>query len=90
MTGVPTDVAATQRSRWLAEISDALAEAQDLVWQLAMTGSRDVDALDLSARIESARAEAQSMRINRAARDAVQMDPEWISSPWDRQFEASA
>src|SRR3954463_10320109 len=49
-----TDVAATQRARWLAEISDTLGKAQDLVWQLAIAEARNVDVVDLSARIDAA------------------------------------
>jgi hypothetical protein len=88
---VSTDVTATQRARWLRDISDALEEAQDLVWQLAIAEARDVDALDLSARIEAARAEARSMCVSRVDRSSVQTDPKWsVLLPWARQLEGSA
>jgi hypothetical protein len=79
------------RAHWLREISDALTEAQDLIWQLAIAEARDVDALDLSARIEAARAEARSMCVSRVDRSSVQTDPNWsVLLPWARHLERSA
>ena len=83
MTRVPADAIATQRARWLAELSDALDEAQDLVWQMAIAEGRDFNALDLSARVEAARAEARSMRLGRMDRGSLEDDPNWSKPlPW--------
>jgi hypothetical protein len=88
---VPTSVNVADRARWLAEISDALAQAEDLLWQLAIAEARDVNVLDLSARIETAQAEARSMRIGRVDRSSIEADPKWTESlPWTRQSERSA
>ena len=91
MARVPTDVITAQRARWLSELSEALDEARSLIWQLAMAEIRDVDALDLSARVEAASAEVQSIRLSRMDRSSIQAGPKWTSlHPWDRQVERSA
>jgi hypothetical protein len=85
---VPTDVTAAQRARWLAELSDALEDAQRLLWSMPPSKLRTVDALDLSARLEDARAQVALMRLGRATELPTHSGPEWTSKPlWDRPIE---
>jgi hypothetical protein len=85
MVRVPTHSAAAQRSRWLAEISEALEEAQALLGRLSVSELKRLDLLELSVRLEAARTEALALRIGR--RDGTaQTDQEWINPlPWDRR-----
>lgn len=80
---VPTDVTAADRARWLGELSDALEEAQRLVWRMGMADRLHSDTLDLLARLESAHAEARSLRLGRVG--AIMPPPDWASpAPWER------
>jgi hypothetical protein len=83
---VPTGVTGAQRSRWLAELSEALQEAQRLLWQIDAGGLRSVDALELSARLEAAHAQVRSLRL-RNSQSAINSAPEWTNLPWDRPSE---
>jgi len=88
---LPTDVTVAQRARWLAELSEALDEARSVIWRLAMEEVCNIDALDLSARVEAAKAEVQSMRLSRMDRSSIQNDPNWSGPvPWNRPLERSA
>lgn len=86
MVRVPTGVSGALRARWLAELSEALKEAQSLLWQIEPSGLRNVDALDLSARLEAAHAQVQSLRF-RNDEPSFNSAPEWTNLPWDRQGE---
>jgi hypothetical protein len=80
---VPTDVTAAQRARWLAELTDALDEAQTLVWRLGVSEMRQIEAFDLLARLEAARAEARSLQLSRLREIASPSGPEWTNPLWD-------
>jgi hypothetical protein len=76
-------VVATQRAQWLAKLSEALDEAQGLIWHLREPGIGGAEILDLSARIEAVRAELCSFRLGRI-RELTEVGPEWINwSPWE-------
>jgi len=78
-------VSAAERAQWLAELAQVLEEAQKLVGRLTVTDARRTEALDLSARLEAARAEVQALRRNRLSEFSRQFDPDWRKSlPWDR------
>jgi hypothetical protein len=81
---VPTDVTAAERARWLGELTRALEEAQGIVWRLKSSDLRQIDALDLLARIESAQAEARSLRLSRVVAVEPPSYPDWIN-PWETQ-----
>ena len=82
MDRVPIDVAATERTQWLAKLSEALDEAQGLIWHLREPGIAGADILDLSERIDAVRAELCSFRLSRV-RELTEVGPEWINcSPW--------
>ena len=80
MVRVPTEETAAQRARWLGELSSALEEAQGLIWRISST--EDLDLLDLSAQVESARAEVLSLRLGRSD-EPSEHGPEWTNqSVW--------
>ena len=70
---------AAQRARWLAELSEALDDAQRLICDVGPSSMRDVDRLDLAARVEAARAEVRSLRLGHDDRFAERNAPEWTN-----------
>lgn len=82
MVGIPNADLAAQRARWLAELADALDEAHELVEQLA-NGESHLVAIDLSARIDAARAEVETLRLKRSRGGGQDFGPEWSNGvPW--------
>ena len=74
-----------QRARWLAELAQMLDEAQELVSYLAVARGACVETLEVSARLEAARAEVQSLRCCWSAGIFKEIDPDCCKrSPWDR------
>jgi len=84
---VPTSVTFAERARWLAEVSQALAEAQNFLWRMGQADLRMIDALDLSARLDDARAVARSLQVARPNDCGSDLCPEWINHPWDRHID---
>lgn len=85
---MPTDAAAAERARWLAELSDALEEAQWLLWNLVPAGSEIADALDLSARLEAAQAQVRSLRLGRNTEEFGISHPQSSNvMPWNLRVE---
>ena len=74
---------ASDRARWLPELSEALEKAQTLIGRLGA----DIETLDLSARVETARAEVRSLRLNRLDGKATDFAPHWTNPPWDARAE---
>ena len=56
---------AVGRSHWLAELAQAVDEAQRLVWEFGSSAGLRCDTLDLYARLEGVRAELDSIRRGR-------------------------
>jgi hypothetical protein len=84
-------VTAAERARWLAELSQALDDAQTLLWRLDPERLRDVDALDLSARLEAARAHIRSIRLQPIDQVADKPRLEWTCPhPWTERVEDCA
>src|SRR5438045_9179801 len=80
---VPVDVVATERARWLAELAQVLEQAQEVMSRLSVGDGRRGEALDVSARLEAARAEVQSLRRARLSEPPENLDPEWRKQlPW--------
>lgn len=84
MVQVPTEVCAAERARWLAELADALDDAQKLMWNLGQGVFRTPEAMELYVRIETARLEIRSLRLSRRAPDQQLPDPKWSELPWER------
>lgn len=75
-------------ARWLAELTDALMEAQRLAWHLAMERGRPA-AFAIYEEIEAALAEAHALRLSRRSGAAAEY-PEWTHVlPWRMQEEES-
>lgn len=81
MCSVPTEVPAPERAKWLAELSDALNEAHDLVVSLELPREQRADALELYLRIEAARLEVQSLRLSRSVQPRPELYPNWMGLP---------
>ena len=76
------DMVAVQRAEWLVKLSEALDEAQGLIWHLGEPGIDGAEVLELSERIDAVRAELCSFRLGRV-RELTEVSPEWINcSPW--------
>ena len=77
MFSVPTDVPAAERAKWLAEVSEALDAAHDLIVRPEFSAD-EASALDLHLRIETARIEVRSLRLSRSLQSRPKLDPERI------------
>ena len=67
---VPTEIAAAERARWLAELSCALRDAQRLLFELDLETAVAPDAGELFQAIEAAQIEIRSLQLSRHARQA--------------------
>lgn len=75
MCSVPTEVPAAARARWLAELSQALDEAHQVLVKLQLSADGRPDAMELFARIEAAKLEVQSLRLSRSLNPRKENDP---------------
>ena len=76
------------RERWLDQLSGALDDAHQLLFELDLSSSRAFDAGDLFHRIEAARVEVRSLQLSRSEQTPVEMHPVWMSfSPWQAEAE---
>jgi hypothetical protein len=83
VTRVPIDVSAAERARWLAELSEALEQAEQLVWSLSDRPGLAPELRELYGRLDAARAEVQSLRFKRATASRANNRPFWIElAPW--------
>jgi hypothetical protein len=85
LIGEQTDVSADDIARWLAELAQVLEGAQELVNSLALARGHYIETLDVSARLEAARAEVRSLRHSRMDATIKDLGPCWSEHlPWDR------
>ena len=85
MCGVPEELRAAERARWLADISAALEEAQRLLVALQNDLAPHVEMRELHARIGAAQVEVQSLRVSRSVAGIRYKGPDWTElPPWDR------
>ena len=85
MRSVPSDEPAAERARWLAELSDVLNDAHELLIHLSFQVNRLPEVRELNLRIDAARMEVQSLRLSRSATPRDEIGPEWIESlPWKK------
>jgi hypothetical protein len=66
----------SDRARWLAEVSKALLEAQQALFDLDFPILAQDEAADLFQSIEAALIEVRSLQLSRSVRPR-QMRPEW-------------
>ena len=72
-----------ERARWLAEVAQALNEAQSLVTRLNQGVADQPEGAELYLRIEAARLEVQSLRLSRSLQPRQEFGPEWTGmQPW--------
>lgn len=76
---VPIESCAAERAQWLAELANALEEAQRLAWHLSMSSERAAEALNLYGQLEAVRVEVQSLRLRRANGIGSNSDPDWTT-----------
>jgi len=78
MCSVPTEVPSAERARWLAELAQALDDAQRLFQMLDLRTVPRAEAFELYMRIEAARLEVQSLRLSRSLRQRAELPPQWV------------
>lgn len=77
MNGAKEDRRAVQRARWLAELADAIDDAQLLAWRLYQAASASPEALELPARLAIVRAEIESLRRGSWRNIQHEAEPLW-------------
>jgi hypothetical protein len=77
---MPIEVSAAERARWLAELADALEQAERLVWSLGDLPRSDPEMVDLYGSLDAARAEVQALRVKRTATAPADLHPFWTKS----------
>ncbi len=71
-----------QRARWLAELADAIDQAQRLLWALAGSDHTNPETRALYGQLESVRGEIAFLRRGASAQDDEQLDEigDWLGS----------
>ncbi|GAA4721935.1 hypothetical protein H9L13_10305 [Sphingomonas lutea] len=78
-----SEEAAAARAHWLAELAEALRQAQDLAWQLGPSVGNGAERMDLYGRIEALLGEVRSLQLRPAEAPPQENAPQWTSkSPW--------
>ena len=85
MSRMPIEVSAAERARWLAELADALEQAERLVWSLGDLPHTDPEMIELYGALDAARAEVQALRVKRVATAPPGLQPFWMKSPAPRR-----
>ena len=76
--------AAAERSRWLAELAEAIAEAQRLARTIGVPEGSCAPANALYERLEAVRIEVEALRRGGWGNQPAEIDPLWTSLfPWD-------
>ena len=74
---------ASGRARWLAELADALEQAQRLAWALGISDGSSTEAKQLYGRLEWVRVEVELMRRGRSGASRPAIDHSGIGpAPW--------
>jgi hypothetical protein len=74
----PDQLVASARARWLAELGQAVAQAQRLAWLLGIAEGDSEEAGQLYARLESVRTELDTLRTSGWAEVRREIDPSWL------------
>src|SRR3954469_5193384 len=84
---IPVEVPAATRARWLAEVAEALVQADGLLRRLKLSGRHAVMVAELALRIEVATREVERLRIS--VEPGSQSRPPWTNlPPWDNDLSA--
>ena len=76
-----------ERARWLAELADAIDQAQRLLWTLAGSDQTSAETRALYGQLEAVRSEIECLRRGASAQDDEQLDDidSWLRSlQWDK------
>ena len=77
---------AVERSRWLAELAEAVDEAQRLARKMGVSEGDCASAKKLFERLETVRIEIEALRRGSWDRRSIETDPSWINLfPWNRR-----
>jgi hypothetical protein len=76
----PDQVVALERARWLAELTQAIAEAQKLAWRLGVAEGDSEEARELYARLEAVRNEVDALRFDGWSSVRREIDTAWLES----------
>lgn len=86
MNGSRERTAATERSRWLAELAQAVDQAQRLARTLGHSESNCAQAKELYGRLESVRIEVEALRRGTWVTRSIEIDPLRTNLfPWNRR-----
>jgi hypothetical protein len=69
---------ALERARWLAELAQAIAQAQKLVWTLGVIEGDCEEARELYARLELVRGDVEALRFGGWVEVRKEIDPLWL------------
>ena len=69
---------ALQRVRWLAELANALGQAQELACRLPVAQGAGEEEKDLYARLDAVRAEVDALRFGDWVDPRKEMEPAWL------------
>ncbi len=75
-----------ERARWLAELADAIDQAQRLLWALAGSDQASAETRALYGQLEAVRGEIDSLRRGAGAQEDEQLGDigDWLGSlAWD-------
>ena len=75
----PKEFTAAERARWLAELSQALDEAQKLASTLGLHHSDSPEAAELWARLAAAKVQVKGLRLGRADDPFGDQSPKWTN-----------
>ena len=81
-----TEISAAERARWLAELADALEQAERLLWSLSDLPTIDPNVRELYGSLDAARAEVQALRSKRALALQRNVQPLWIEFAQTPEF----
>ena len=68
---------AEEKARWLAELANAIDDAQQLVWRISASGGDRARASALYGQLETAREEVDRLRRGAARAVRLEVDPRW-------------
>ena len=80
MHRAPDQVAALERTRWLAELAQAVAQAQKLAWRLGVAEGDSEEARALYARLEAVRNEVDALRFDGWTDVRREIDSAWLEN----------
>jgi hypothetical protein len=76
----PDQVVALERARWLAELAQAIAQAQKLAWRLGVAEGDSEQARELYARLEAVGSEVNALRFGDWVGVRREVDSAWLEN----------